>query len=215
MTSTSNTPTSAKLLNSGYAHIRDIGTSLSAAISKYSRNKDGSPAEITDGLRILGSPIGSIPFCKSFIQSALDKAKSDSTILLDQLNSRQTILQLYRTCTQHKLTHLLASDVLTTDFDILPESLFLWDSDITTNFNNMTHTVLSTLTDRTSIPNHAFHIATMSTKQGGLGLLDPRTSAIPTLLLQLRKGIQYSTDGIWVSKTQPNVPLPPNISSLF
>merc|ERR1739844_157954 len=55
----------------------------------------------------------------------------------------------------------------------------------------------------------------MSTKQGGLGLVDPRTSAIPTLLLQLRKCIQYSTDGVWVSKTQPNVPLPPNISSLF
>ena len=46
--SNTNTPTSAKLLNSCYAPIRDIGTSLSTAISKYSRNKDGSPAEITD-----------------------------------------------------------------------------------------------------------------------------------------------------------------------
>ena len=71
MTSTSNTSTATKLTNSGYAHIRETGTSLSAAISKYSRNKDGSPAEITDGLRVLGSPVGSIPFCKTFIESAL------------------------------------------------------------------------------------------------------------------------------------------------
>ena len=64
LTSTSNTSTSTKLMNSGYEHIQQTGTSLSDAISKYSRHKDGSPAEITDGLRVLGSPVGSIPSAK-------------------------------------------------------------------------------------------------------------------------------------------------------
>ena len=71
-------------MSSGYPSTREIGASLSAAISQYSRNKDGTPAEITDDLRILldGSPVGSLSFCKSFIQSALNKAKSNSTTLL-------------------------------------------------------------------------------------------------------------------------------------
>ena len=57
--------------------------------------------------------------------------------------------------------------------------------------------------------------STIPIKQGGLGLVDPSSSAIPTFLLSTHKCIQYAKDGVWISKTQPNVPLPPNITDLY
>ena len=82
LTSTSGTPTTEKLLHSGYAASQTIGDSLNQAIATYSKDKDGTPTELTDGIRVLGSPVGSTTFCKQFIQQILDKAKVDSDILI-------------------------------------------------------------------------------------------------------------------------------------
>ena len=82
---------------------------------------------------------------------------------------------------------------------------------MTTQFNAMMCNVLAHITDREIIPANSFHISTMSVSQGGLGLIDPRSSSIPTLMLQIRKCIQYSQTGVRVSQTQPNVPLRPNV----
>ena len=82
LTSTSSTPTTEKLLHSGYASSRTIGNSLTQAIATYSKDKDGSPIKLTEGIRVLGSPVGSTTFCKQFIQQILDKVKADSDILI-------------------------------------------------------------------------------------------------------------------------------------
>ena len=119
------------MLSSGYESIRAAGASLNNAVKHFSNNKDGSPAEITDGLRVLGCPIGSSDFCQRFITKVMIKAIDDSNILLTELDDYQTILQLYRRCTQHKLTHLFSSDVLNEDFDNLPDDMHLWDSNST------------------------------------------------------------------------------------
>jgi hypothetical protein len=55
----------------------------------------------------------------------------------------------------------------------------------------------------------------MSTNKGGLGLPHPRCVAIPTLVLGLKRCIEYTTQGVWVGNTSAPVPLPSSITSLF
>ena len=105
------------------------GSSLEEAIKLYSRNKDGSPKEVTDGLCVLGVPVGSTSFCQNFIAKAMSNAASDSVQLLQSIESEQTALQLFRQCTVHKLTHLYASDVMAANGDINDTAVFPveWD----------------------------------------------------------------------------------------
>ena len=55
----------------------------------------------------------------------------------------------------------------------------------------------------------------MSTNKGGLGLPHPRCVAIPTLILSMKRCINYSTEGVWVGNTTQAVKLPSSITSLF
>ena len=52
-------------------------------------------------------PIGCQSFCDNFILADCDK-------IIDGLKSDQTVMQIFRTCTAHKMTHLFAATFLTT-----------------------------------------------------------------------------------------------------
>jgi hypothetical protein len=56
------------------------GTLLQSTISNYSTAT--VLVEVTDGLRVLGTPIGSLSFCESFISTILQKANEDADKLL-------------------------------------------------------------------------------------------------------------------------------------
>ena len=58
--------------------------------------------------------IGSRKFCAYFIQTTLENAKIESEQIISKLESSQLILQMFKYCTAHKLTHLFGSEVLTT-----------------------------------------------------------------------------------------------------
>ena len=89
-----------------------VANSLERAIQQYSRDKKGNPVEVKDGLRVLGVPVGSDDFCRKFIMEAMAKAASEASAVISGLESEQTMLQLFRQCTTHKLTHLFAADVV-------------------------------------------------------------------------------------------------------
>ena len=110
----------------------------------------------------------------------------------------------------HKLTHLFASDVLNHDVNELPrpDHWNLWGSDLTDAFAAMIDSVIACLTQCTTVPIHASLISSLTTNAGGLGIYHPRDSAIPTFVLNLRLNIQYTTEGVWISNTQPLVQLP-------
>ena len=65
---------------------------MSTAIREYSTDKEGKPVEVTDGLRVLGAPIGSSAFCASFLQNVMSTAASEATKVLSGLESEQTML---------------------------------------------------------------------------------------------------------------------------
>ena len=77
--------------------------------------KDRVPHEITDGIRVLGTPVGHATFCRKFITEAIKKVKEHSSIILDKLPSKLSAFQLYKFCASRKMTHLFgANDLIET-----------------------------------------------------------------------------------------------------
>ena len=68
--------------------------------------------KVTNGLRVLGTPIVSQSFCWEFILYQLENAKVVAKQITEGLDDSQTMLQMFKTCTIHKMTHLYASDVV-------------------------------------------------------------------------------------------------------
>ena len=99
-----NHPSSEKMENSN-----SFGNRLIKAFSNKTITGTTTPYEVTKGLHILGVPIGSSSFCKDFIKEQVHKMRSDADLILTVLDDPQTQLQLFKTCTTHKLTHLYLS----------------------------------------------------------------------------------------------------------
>ena len=223
MTATNGQSVRDKLLKSWQPGKKLLGTSLAEAIKAFStvlENK-GTPDEVRlpyeecNGLRVLGVPIGSQQFCRTYIKATMEKAIKESKKILEGLEDRQTMLQIFKTCTAHKLTHLFVADVLAGDESQLPNNWHLWSSDMADQFTEMSNTFLAKLTDRTSLPDHSQLISNISTTKGGIGLQHPRCTAIPALILTLRCCLEYTHQGVWIGRTEEPVPLPRNITSLY
>ena len=219
LTSTSSRSTVQHLLSSWNSHEREAGTSLQRAINTFSRkrNDDGtySPHEVTTGLRVLGCPIGSSYFCKNFISQILEKARAANASIIAGLSDDQTILQLLKICTSHKMTHLFASDVISSDVSTLPASWSAWESDMVTSFTNMLDSTIAEITRQPTLPHHSSLIASLPTRHGGLGLPHPSTQAIPNFILTTKRSISYGINGIWIGHCHPLVQLPFSIHSLY
>ena len=113
-------------------------------------------------------------------------AASQASKVLGGLDSEQTMLQLYRQCTAHKLTHLFAADVVLKEEE-LPANWDCWSSHMTRQFNQMTNNFLSALTKQQKLPFFAMLISLIVVKNGGLGISDLRTIMIPTFILNMRR----------------------------
>jgi len=219
LTSTNDSSTVQHLLASKNIHDHIIASSLHRAISNYSRKPDSNkvlqPYEVTDGLRVLGAPIGSPTFCTNFLLSTLDNAQTDANKIISGLTDIQTKLRIFSTCTVHKLTHLFASDVYNSPISTLPDKWFVWNGSLNNGFTTMINSFLEHITQTSKLPIHSHLIATISTQQGGLGLQHPLRTAIPSAILSTKRCLQFATEGIWLSNNKPLVNLPPAISSLY
>jgi hypothetical protein len=132
MTTTSNASLIERMQASNDPDLIQTGNELMNTIQHYSTTKVNSltvPVEVTDGLRVLGAPIGSKAFCQNFITKALGQAQSDANKLLTNLEDLQTTLRIYSMCTAQKITHLFAHDVYNTAVNELPDQFWLWNSD--------------------------------------------------------------------------------------
>ena len=198
-----------------------IANELDQAINTYSRTynkvtEEYHPIEVVDGLRVLGVPIGNSTFCSSFLSKALAKAKRNTSNIISGLSDDQTILQLYRSCTATKLTHLFASDILSSDKELpAPGHWNLWSSEFCNEFDQMTNQVLARLTQTETIPLVSTLISAIPTTSGGLGIQNPDTTAIPSFMLSFKRVLSYFSDGINVGRYHPNVDMPPAVASLF
>ncbi|KAL7503121.1 hypothetical protein ACHAXN_002743 [Cyclotella atomus] len=129
---------------------------LEEAIVTYSTTKNESgtcvPCEVTDGLLILGAPVGSTTFCNNFIDKAISCAQTDAAKLVTDLEDLQTTLRLFSVCTAHKVTHLSSHAVYNTPLGELPNNYWLWDNAMTTQFSAITSNLIAHITKATALP---------------------------------------------------------------
>jgi len=194
------------------------GQILEKTIAKFSTTKVNGlivPVEVTDGLRVLGAPVGSLSFCQSFLLKALSKAQTDATKLLSNLEDLQTTLRLYSMCTANKITHLFSHDVYNTELDDLPDQHWLWNSELTDQFSSMTADLLANVTNQTSLPIYSQLISNISVQEGGLGIQSPRANAIASYMTTTKRCLQYAKQGVWLGVNKLRPLLPASITLLY
>ena len=82
-------------------------------------------------------------------------------------------------------------------------------------FDKMTESVLASLMGVPSVPDASIYMASMSTQYGGLGIQNPRATAIPSFVINVKRCLGYVNNGVWVGHNHPTVTLPNSITSLW
>ena len=171
------------------AILRDYGQTIhdevELALNNFSVDKDGNGVEVVDGLRLLGQPLGSADFAERFIATKIEENFADAKKLLEVVKDKHTALRLFSQCTLHKLPHLLGSEVL---YRFQPEfykSWNEWTGPLATGIDRMVESVLASLTNRRSLELDSMFIAYMTIAQGGLGLMDAFTRAVPDFVITM------------------------------
>jgi hypothetical protein len=218
LTSSTGSSLVSKLLLHQQMRMNMRGKLLKQAISKYSvKMVDGIPSsvEVTDGLRVLGAPIGSASFAQDFMHKIPHNAINDSQKLLAGLDDIQTMMRLFSSCTVHKITHLFSFDVFHTPLNAMPTLFYLWESTLCNSFTQMVENFIYQLTNVDHLPPHSSLISTLTVNQGGLGLQHPRANAITVYMTSSKRCLQYAFEGVWLGRDKPRPLLPQSITSLY
>ena len=198
-----------------------LSASVSAGVSTRANNHHiantpiSIPMEIVTGIRLLGQPLGSLSFARSFFAQRLQENMADATKLLETVSDHQTALRLFAQCTLHKLPHLLGSEVLYCHTPTANEQWDDWTGPLATGINSMVSSFLSKLTQRQSIDTDSLLIAYVTIAQGGLGLMDASTRAIPDLVLTMSQAVRHAEQGFFCKAKEPAYRLPPSLTRLF
>ena len=188
------------------------GKLLQQAIQQYSTDKNKSPVAYVSLAHQLGptssARISYTAPCKRLLQTQKTPHQPMEDV--------QTIVRIFSQCTVHKMTQLSGCDFYNLPLDNLPNQYYLWESDLTSQFSEMTNHVLSSITNKTSLPSHSHLIPNMSAiKQGGLGLQHPRTNTISSYMSTTKRCLQYTHQGIWLGYNKNRPILPHSIRHLY
>eukprot|EP00956_Cyclotella_meneghiniana_P036649 scaffold128476_cov23-Cyclotella_meneghiniana.AAC.1 len=115
----------------------------------------------------------------------------------------------------HKTPHLLGSEVLYFLDEVNSQEWDSWHCPLAEGIHNLASDFLARLTNSPSIPSTSMLIAYISIAQGGLGLLDPHTRAIPDFIITMASAIRAATNGFQVDRDEPNVTLPLSLARHF
>ena len=196
-----------------------LATKLTNAIATYSTNTQGTTStaiELTDGFRLLGTPVGSPSFADAFYQEQLLTAFQLTTVNT-QITDLQTRLKLFSTCILQKLPHLLSSDAmhhLPLDFD--PSQWPTYAGPLSNGIHNLIDTFLQQLLQLPELlPDHSKCISHLPINHGGLGLLFPRHRTTSDFVITMTIAIRNATTGFRQNKDITPTRLHPSITNLF
>jgi hypothetical protein len=195
-----------------------VAADISYAINKYSITKTKTSTigvELTDGFRLLGTPVGSPTFADQFFQKQLDEV-FQLTALNSQITDHQTRLKLFNTCILQKLPHLLNSDAmhhLPLDFD--PETWPTYACVLGLGIHKLIEKFLRQLLQNKNIPDHSKCISHLHTNKGGLGLLFPRHRACSDYVITMTATIKRAQHGFTINPDITPTILHPSIADLF
>ena len=180
---------------------------LRAAIQHF------TPGEETQGLRILGIPVGGDQFIRQYLQSFLDTLHTDTGNLLQNMPDLQTAAQVYKRCLLQRVPFQMTADVLlnTTPGDVQQSTD--WKTDLTTQVDAITRRVLADIAAVETIPTWTDSMSKLPSKIGGLGLFDSQVSGPAAFVVPLVRSIRYALFGVALKHT--TVKLPRSITHLY
>jgi hypothetical protein len=153
--------------------------------------------ECTTGLRILGSPLGSPVFQKTYTTNFTETFVSETQAMCATLPDPQTVTQIYRECLVARVPFQLTADILTNvDPSALPENNRDWKSPLTAAVRQTTIDMLGYATGLDKIPEYAMAMACIPESLHGLGITSPEHIAVLSFLLPLFRTIRYATIGV-------------------
>ena len=159
-----------------------VANSIETALETFSVSTsivDGKPlstrVKITTGLCLLGQPLRSTSFARSFFTDRLKANLEDSAKPVKTVPGPHTALRFFTQCTIHKLPHLMGSEVMYCFSETNYEWWSDWVGPMVVGIDDMVNSFLTCLTCRTYIPQYSLLISYVTIAQGGLGLMDAST----------------------------------------
>ena len=198
---------------------QDIGNTI--ATYSTTKHSDGttSAIELTEGFRLLGTPVGSATFARTFFDDQLKATELEARRLTERIPDLQTRLKLFSQCTIHKLPHLLDADVMhnhTPEFE--NDQWYNWNGYLTEGIDNIIKTFFKHLLDipiTDEIPTYSTLIAHLNINKGGLGILNASTRAAPNFVVNMMTCRRRISLGFQQNKDITPIILHTSIANLF
>ena len=152
-------------------------------------------AELTNGVRLLGTPIGNQNFIINFLTSTLTKIEGFQNNATELITDPHAQLLFFKQCIESKSTHLQMASLLTPESvtQITTETTFALKS------NQLAQQLLANVMNlpiNTALPEHSWLVASTPVGKGGLGIRDSTNEACISFFCSILRSIRYATDKI-------------------
>ena len=140
-----------------------------------------------DGLKILGTPIGSPTYTQQHLMDFASEFENTLSTIRDVVADPNSKLQLFLHSTQHQVPFRLYINAC------LPTTTMTLErtkSPFTTRIKHAFTNFLSDLTDTYPLPEHSWALATLPIRQGGLGIIDPEQRSVALFLRPLLRSLR-------------------------
>jgi len=162
-----------------------------------------SKGEILQGTRILGSPIGNKEFVRFYQNKTIQKLRNAVASIHNLIQDPQIATTLFKFSLQHYTTHLLFTDMIHNENQ--STNIKHYQTNFTSTITSITKQFLHELTSdpgtlhTSTLPDHAWLIATTPTGLGGLGFHDIEARALRSFSIPFAHTIRIMKHGM---KTQ-------------
>jgi hypothetical protein len=198
-----------------------LATEIEDTINRFSI-KEGPdnksiPVKLTQGFRLLGTPVGSRDFANKYYHDQLTMVTEGMQSLLTQIDDQQTRLKLFSKCTIQKLPHLLASDTMhNLDISEPAHDWYNYNGSLVSGIDTITKQFFNALLHQEEdLPTYATLIAHLSTKSGGLGIINASLRAAPDFVLTTMMSKRRATQGFLINKDLRPIKLHSSITDLW
>jgi hypothetical protein len=220
LTSCSGNSILPSLADTNHSLATEIETTIATFSIKQNKDDSLSPIELTDGFRLLGSPVGSKHFAQTFYDEQLQSVTSTLTSLEHSIPDIHTRLKLFTHCVLQKLPHLLDSDVMHNYPTIYTsnETWFNWTGDLTFGIDGLIDRFLRNILDIDEddyIPTYSILITHLNINKGGLGFLNASMRAAADFVLNTMLCKRRALHGFRINNDILPILPHPSISDLF
>ena len=179
---------------------------LEKCLKEFTENKENN-----EGVTILGFPIGNTSYIMQKMTDLTKKVTTSFNLTKDNLESIQTVGQIFTHTLIPKFYYTLCADVFL--HAKTSNNIYEYNSTHSKEINNTFTQVLKYLTKEDIIPQHVKELSERPTSQNGLHLLNPSKSAITATCAPILKSIQMAKEGIPTG--QEHIILPSPIRNIY